>query len=59
MQQITRVKKIVARYNIGLVEPNHEKALSYDQAKSLLLSYGLTEQDIPNWLIPQDELMAS
>jgi len=59
MSQITRVKKIVARYNIGIAEPNHEKALTYEQAKTLLLSYGLTEQDIPNWLIPQEELMAS
>jgi YHS domain-containing protein len=59
MQQITRVQKIVARYNIGLVEPENAKALTFEQAKAFLLSYGLTESDIPNWLITQDQLMAS
>lgn len=59
MQQLDRIQKIVARYNIGLVEPTNTKSLTYEQAKAFLLSFGLTEQEIPNWLITQDELMAS
>lgn len=55
MQQLNRIQKIVGRYNIGLVEPENKTALTYEQAKALLLSYGLTESDIPNWLVNPNE----
>lgn len=56
IQQLDRIQKIVARFNIGQVTPDNPKALTYEQAKAFLLSFGLTEQDIPNWLVMADEL---
>jgi hypothetical protein len=47
MQQITRVQKIVKRYVLG--------ELTYDQAKDFLLGYGITEAQIPNWLVTAEE----
>jgi hypothetical protein len=56
MQQLNRILKIVGRFNIGKVDPTDKTALSYEQAKSLLLSYGLTDNDIPKWLITDNEV---
>lgn len=56
LQQLDRIQKIAARFSIGLVDPSNKKALTFDQAKTLLLSYGLTESDIPNWLVTPEEI---
>lgn len=55
-KQLDRILNIVARFNIGQVDASNKKALSFEQAKSILLGYGLTEADIPNWLITPDEV---
>ena len=53
--QLNRIQAIVRRYNIGQVDPAHKQALTLEQAKQFLLSYGLTEQDINAWLITPEE----
>lgn len=56
LQQLNRIQAIVRRYNIGQVDPSHKQALTLEQAKQFLLSYGLTEQDINAWLITPEEV---
>ncbi len=53
---INKVQKIVARYNLSLKEPGNSKALTYDQAKQIILSYGFTEEQTAAWLVKPDEL---
>lgn len=54
-KQLDRILNIAARYSIGLVDPSNKKALSYEQAKAFLLSFGITEAEIPNWLVTPGE----
>jgi hypothetical protein len=56
MEQLNKIQKIVARYNLGTTEPTNPKALTYEQAKQFLLSYGLTETDLSHWLIKPEDL---
>lgn len=44
--ELRKVLGIVKRFNVG--------TLTFDQAKALLLPYGITEDEIPNWLITTD-----
>lgn len=53
---INKVQKIVARYNLGKSEPTNAKALTYDQAKQLLLDFGFTEQQVDAWLVKPEEI---
>lgn len=46
--QIKRIQKIVRQYNTG--------QLTYDQAKQILMSYGLTETEMDSWLVKPEEL---
>lgn len=55
LQQLSRIQAIVKRYNIGQVEPDNAKALTFEQAKQFLLSYGLTEEQMNAWLVTPDE----
>lgn len=48
LSEIQRIQAIVAKFNKGI--------LTYDQAKQFLLGYGLTEEDIPTWLVTPDEV---
>lgn len=48
LNQIKRISKIVAQFNTGV--------LSFDQAKQILMSYGLTEEELNAWLVSPEEL---
>lgn len=48
LTQIKRISKIVAQFNTGV--------LSFDQAKQILMSYGLTEEELNAWLISPEEI---
>lgn len=50
-KQMDRILNIAARYSIGLVDPTNKKALTFEQAKAFLLSFGITEAEIPKWLV--------
>ncbi len=52
---INKVQKIVKRYELSKVDPTNGKALTLDQAKQFLSSYGFTEEQINAWLT-EDEL---
>lgn len=54
-RQLDRILSIVGRYNIGLVDPSNKKALTFEQAKTILLSYGIAESEIPMWLSEPNE----
>lgn len=54
-RQLDRILSIVGRYNIGLVDPSNKKALTFEQAKTILLSYGIAETEIPMWLSEPNE----
>jgi len=56
LADITRVQKIVARFNLSKTEPDNAKALTLDQAKQFLASYGFTEEQINAWLVTENEL---
>lgn len=57
MQQITRIQKIVAKYILGTTEPGNPNALTYDQAKVILMGYGLTEIEVQAFLpVPEQQL---
>lgn len=56
LADINRVQKIVARFNLSKVDPTNGKALTFDQAKQLMASYGFTEEQINAWLVTEDEL---
>lgn len=53
---INKVQKIVARFNLGKVDPSNAKALTLDQAKQFLAGYGFTEDQINAWLVTEEEL---
>lgn len=56
ISDINKVQKIVARFNLSKVDPNNAKALTLDQAKQFLASYGFTDEQINAWLVTDDEL---
>jgi hypothetical protein len=56
MSDLNKIQKIVARYNLSLSDPSNAKALTFEQAKQILMSYGLTESDINAWIVKPDEL---
>jgi len=53
---INQIQKVIKRYNVGLTDPNNEKALTYQQAEQILKSYGLTDDDIDVWIVTPDEI---
>lgn len=53
---INKVQKIVARFNLGKIEPTNAKALTLEQAKQFLAGYGFTEEQINAWLVTEEEL---
>jgi hypothetical protein len=53
---INKIQKIVARYNLGQTDPSNAKALTYDQAKQLLASFGFTEDQLNAWLVTPEEI---
>lgn len=55
IQQIERLQKIVKKFNRSQVDPNDPKGLTYQQAEQILLSYGLTKDEISAWLITNEE----
>lgn len=48
LTQIKRISKIVLQFNTG--------ALTFDQAKQILMGYGLTEEELNAWLVTPDEI---
>jgi len=56
LADINKVQKIVARFNLSKTEPDNSKALTLDQAKQFLASYGFTTEQINAWLVTDDEL---
>jgi hypothetical protein len=56
MADINKIQKIVARYNLGLREPGNAKSLTFDQAKQILMSYGLTDVELNAWLVSPEEI---
>lgn len=56
IDQLNKIQKIVARYNLFLRDPNHEKALTYDQALQFIISYGITEEQSGAWLVKPEEI---
>lgn len=59
IQQITRIQKIVAKYILGLTEPQNTNSLSYEQARVILSGYGLTDIEIQAFLPAPDQQIAS
>jgi hypothetical protein len=53
---INKIQKIVKRYDMGLTDPSNEKALTLEQAKQFLRSYGLTDEEMNAWIVTPDEL---
>lgn len=53
---INKIQKIVARFNLGNNNPEDPKALTYDQAKQILSSYGFTDEQIDAWLVKPEEI---
>lgn len=53
---LNKIQKIVARYNLSQTEPGNPKALTYDQAKQMLSSFGFTEEELNAWLVKPEEL---
>jgi hypothetical protein len=56
MEQINKIQKIVARYNLSINDPSNSKALTYEQAKQFLRSYGLQEEELDVWLVKPEEI---
>lgn len=56
IEQLNKIQKIVARYNLWKVNPNDGKALTYEQAKQMLVSYGFTDAELNAWLVTPEEL---
>ena len=56
MSELNKIQKIVSRYNLSLSDPTNGKALTFEQAKQILMSYGLTDADINAWIIKPEEL---
>lgn len=53
---INKIQKIVKRYDMGLTDPTNEKALTLEQAKQFLRSYGLTDEEMNAWIVTPEEL---
>jgi hypothetical protein len=56
LAKLNKVQKLVLRYNLGLTDPSNPKALTYEQAKQLLMAEGFTEQEMDAWLVKPEEL---
>lgn len=56
ISDINKIQKIIARYNLSLADPTNGKALTYEQAKQILLSYGLTDNEIDAWIVKPEEI---
>lgn len=56
ISDLNKIQKIVARYNLSLSDPNNPKALTYEQAKQMLSSFGFTEDEINAWLVKPEEI---
>lgn len=56
ISDLNKIQKIVARYNLSLTDPNNAKALTYEQAKQMLSSFGFTEEEINAWLVKPEEI---
>jgi hypothetical protein len=54
--KLNKIQKFVSRYNLGLSDPSSSKALTYDQAKQLIMAEGFTEQEMDAWLVKPEEL---
>lgn len=52
---INKVQKITKRFELGKTDPSNPKALTLEQAKQFLASYGFTEEQINAWLIQPTE----
>lgn len=55
LQQLGRIQSIVKKFNRAQIDPNDPKGLTYQQAEQMLLSYGLTADQISAWLVTNDE----
>ncbi len=55
LQQLGRIQSIVKKFNRGQIDPKDPKGLTYQQAEQLLLSYGLTADQISAWLVTNEE----
>lgn len=56
ISDLNKIQKIVARYTLSQTEPGNAKALTYDQAKQMLSSFGFTEEELNAWLVKPEEL---
>ena len=56
ISELNKIQKIVARFNLSKVDPNNSKALTLDQAKQFLASFGFNEEQINAWLVTEEEL---
>lgn len=54
--KLNKIQKLVARYNLGLTDPSNTRALTYEQAKQLIMAEGFTEQEMDAWLVKPEEL---
>lgn len=57
LQQISRIQAIVDRYKLSSSDPTSKKALSYEQAKQFLSSYGFNDDQLNAWLKPNDDII--
>lgn len=53
---LNKIQKIVARYNLSLSDPNNSKAVTYEQAKQMLSSFGFTDEELNAWLVTPEEI---
>ncbi len=53
---LNKIQKIVARYNLWKVNPQDGKALTYEQAKQIIASFGFTEEEVNAWLVTPEEI---
>lgn len=56
IEQLNKIQKIVARYNLWKTDPTNTKALTYEQAKQMLVSYGFTDAELNAWLVTPEEI---
>jgi hypothetical protein len=56
IEDLNRIQKIVARYNLSLINATDPKSLTYEQAKQMLRSFGFTEEELNAWLVKPEEI---
>lgn len=54
--QLNKIQKIVSRFNMGLTDPANPKALTFEQAKQFLASFGFTDEEVNAWLVKPEEI---